>query len=180
VPRFQPERIFETLAKHGVDYVLIGGLAATLHGSNLRTGDADICPSRAKSNLDRLASALVEMQARVRAPDASNGLRFQCDAKFLAQMDICNLSTRFGDFDISFKPAGTSGYGDLRKNSVIYDLATVQVPTASLEDVIRSKEAAARPKDLGQLPTLRSLLEETKRIRPLRTRQHESKPKDRR
>ena len=55
MPRFDPEAILKVLESHGVDYVLIGGLAATLHGSPIRTGDADICPSPETPNLVRLA-----------------------------------------------------------------------------------------------------------------------------
>jgi hypothetical protein len=58
VPRFQPEAMLRTLERHGVHYILIGGLAATLHGSPLRTGDADICPAGDLENLERLAQAL--------------------------------------------------------------------------------------------------------------------------
>ena len=164
MPRFQPEKIFETLARHGVKYILIGGLAATLHGSNIRTGDADICPSKDADNLKRLAAALSEMKTRVRAAaDAPDGLAFHCDRRFLEQMDLCNLTTIYGDFDISFMPAGTRGYADLRKRAVTYALAGSHVPTASLDDVIRSKEAAGRPKDRQQLPSLRTLREESRR-----------------
>src|SRR3989304_4999726 len=57
-PRFRPLLALEALARHHVDYVLIGGLAATLHGSPLTTGDADICPDPTPDNLVRLVAAL--------------------------------------------------------------------------------------------------------------------------
>src|SRR5207249_6941980 len=82
-------------------------LAATLHGSPLRTGDADICPAKDAANLERLARALEAMDARVRAPDAEAGVRFACDARFLTGVELLNLTTRFGDLDIAFRPAGT-------------------------------------------------------------------------
>ena len=69
--------------RNQVDYVLIGGLAATLHGSPLRTGDADICPASDAENLERLAVALIEMEAKIRSADAPGGLAFTCDATFL-------------------------------------------------------------------------------------------------
>lgn len=163
--RFQPEEIFLTLDRHRVDYVVIGGVAATLHGSNLRTGDVDICPARDPENLSRLASALKEMDARIRTADAPGGLPFACDAGFLARVDLLNLVTRFGDCDVAFIPAGTAGYEDLVRRAVKVDLEPVLVPVASLEDVIRSKRAAGRAKDLQQLPTLELLLEETRRNR---------------
>ncbi len=158
--QFRPEEMFRVLARHKVAYVLIGGVAATLHGSNLRTGDVDICPARSKENLKRLAEALLEMEPRIRSAGTPEGTRFQCDAKFFAQTQMCNLTTRFGDLDISFEPAGTSGHEDLRAHAVEFDLDGLRVPTASLEDVIRSKAAAGRPKDLAALPTLRMLREE--------------------
>src|SRR5206468_3753089 len=105
--------MFRTLEAHGVRYLLIGGLAATLHGSPLRTGDADICPAKDAANLERLARALEAMDARIRAPDAEAGVRFACDARFLAGVELLNLTTRFGDLDIAFRPAGTGGYDDL-------------------------------------------------------------------
>lgn len=160
---FQPESIFQALASHGVRYVLIGGLAATLHGSNLRTGDADICPARDPANLERLAAALKQMGARIRASDASEGVRFACDARFLGGVQVCNLVTKYGDLDISFQPAGTQGFEDLARDAVTYRLGKLDVPTASLDDIIRSKEAANRPKDLQALPTLRTLRLETER-----------------
>ena len=64
MPRFDPEAILRTLIEHEVDFVLIGGVAATLHGSNLRTGDVDVCPRRGRDNLVRLASALNDLEAR--------------------------------------------------------------------------------------------------------------------
>lgn len=162
---FQPESIFQALADRGVRYVLIGGLAATLHGSNLRTGDADICPARDPEDLERLAAALRQMAARVRASGSPDGVRFACDARFLERVQVCNLVTKYGDLDISFQPAGTQGFEDLARGAVTYRLGKLDVPTASLDDIIRSKEAANRPKDLQALPTLRTLRLETERTK---------------
>jgi hypothetical protein len=158
VPRFQPEEILRALEKHGVRYVLIGGLAATLHGSPLRTGDADICPARDPGDLERLARALSSIDARIRAADAPAGLPFACDAEFLRRVEFLNLTTKFGELDIAFHPAGTRGYPELIERVQRYDLEGLVVPVASLEDVIRSKEAAGRAKDREALPTLRTLL----------------------
>jgi hypothetical protein len=159
VPRFQPEEVLRTLERHGVRYVIIGGIGATLHGSPLPTRDTDICPAFDDSNLKSLASALKEMDARIRTVDAADGLPFACDAAFLRQMKLLNLTTRFGDLDLSFEPAGTGGYAQLFTRSVEYDLGGgLHVPVASLEDIIRSKEAANREKDRQALPTLRLLL----------------------
>jgi hypothetical protein len=163
MPRFQPEEIFRVLNHHKVEYVVIGGLAATLYGSNLRTGDVDICPPRNPENLVRLAAALREMEARIRTSAVPEGLPFARNADFLSRIDLLNLVTRFGDFDISFMPAGTGGYEDLSRDAIRINLDPLVVPVASLEDVIRSKRAAGREKDLQQLPTLELLLEEIRK-----------------
>ena len=110
MPRFDPEAILRVLELHRVEYVLIVGLAATLHGSPLRTGDAHICPSSSEENLHRLAAALNELEARIRSADAPEGLRFACDAKLLSNLEMSNLVTRYGDLDISFRPLATAGY----------------------------------------------------------------------
>ena len=90
---------------------------------------------------------------------------FPRDATFLSRVSLLNLVTEAGDLDLSFTPAGTSGYADLVSNATTVRIHGVDVPVASLEDVIRSKAAANRPKDQRALPTLRQLLEEVKRRR---------------
>ena len=159
MPRFQPEEMLRTLERHRVRYVIIGGIGATLHGSPLPTRDADICPALDDANLESLARALRDMEAKIRTADAADGLAFACDAGFLRQMKLLNLTTRFGDLDLSFAPSGTGGYSELSARAVRYDLGEgLIVPVAALEDIIRSKEAANREKDRQALPTLRLLL----------------------
>lgn len=159
----QADEIFASLDRHGVRYVLIGGLAAVLHGSPLPTVDVDICPESGQENLRRLAAALAELEARIRTPDAPQGVSFPRDAEFLANVGLLNLTTRFGDLDLSFQPAGTGGFSELAPRAVALEIRGLRVPVAALEDVIRSKEAADRPKDHRTLPVLRQLLEEIRK-----------------
>jgi len=156
---FQPLEMFRVLARHDVRYVLIGGIAATLHGSPLTTGDVDICPSTEPSNLERLAAALNEMCARIHSDREPDGVAFVADATFLERAEVWNLVTQFGRLDISYRPTGTQGYEDLERDAVGFELDNVEVQAASLADVIRSKEAAGRERDRQVLPTLRRLLE---------------------
>ena len=156
----QAEEIFGCLARHRVRYIVIGGLAAVLHGSPLATFDVEVCPSTDSGNLERLARALKEMDARIRTPDAPDGLRFGCDAAFLARVSLLNLVTRFGDLDLSFTPSGTDGYSDLERRAQSMRIRDFEIPVAALDDVIRSKEAANRGKDRLALPLLRRLKEE--------------------
>jgi hypothetical protein len=158
-PEFNPERILRVLQEYGVEFVLIGGLAATAHGSPQVTNDVDITPHRGQDNLSRLSKALKELGARIRTSGEPEGVVFDHDAESLARLEMLNLVTDAGDLDVSFNPTGTKGFGDLDQQAV--RMAPFGVPTevASLADVIRSKEAAGRLKDLAALPTLRRLLE---------------------
>jgi hypothetical protein len=160
---FDPLAILGTLNAHGVSYVVIGAFAATLHGSPIVTGDADITPARDARNLARLAKALRAMDARVWAPREPEGVAFDCSAEMLARAEMWNLVTAHGRLDISLQPSGTRGYDDLSRHASVYDVAGVAVPVASLADVIRSKEAAGRAKDRAALPALRRLLDEVER-----------------
>jgi hypothetical protein len=155
---FFPERILEVLIEHGVQFVMIGGLAAALHGSELATVDLDITPLRSHDNLTKLSSALTQLHARIRSEGVDGGLPFAHTAMSLAAAGVWNLLTDFGDLDISFVPSGTEGYTDLRKGAVAIEIFGFVTTVASLADVIRSKEAAGRPKDLIAVPHLRRLL----------------------
>lgn len=159
----QPDELFASLDRHGVRYVLIGGLAAVLHGSPLQTVDVDICPARDPENLRRLASALEDLDARIRTPDVPDGVRFPYEGAFLARVDLLNLMTRSGDLDLAFTPSGTQGFPELHDRAVPMNIRGMTIAVAALDDVIRSKEAANRPRDQRSLPTLRRLLEEVRK-----------------
>ena len=151
-------RLLSVLHRHQVRYVLIGGLAAVYHGSPFPTEDADITPATGADNLQRLSAALVDLEARIRTESVPDGLPFAHDAESLAAASTWNLTTQAGDLDISFTPDGTTGYGDLAREAEPANLYGSVVHVASLADVIRSKQAANRPKDQRVLPTLRHIL----------------------
>jgi hypothetical protein len=153
-------RLLAVLARHQVSYVLIGGLAAVYHGSPFPTEDADITPATGADNVQRLSAALSDLGARIRTESAPEGLAFAHDAASLAAASTWNLTTQAGDLDISFTPDGTTGYSDLERDAESAALYGAVVRVASLADVIRSKQAANRPKDQRVLPTLRRILSE--------------------
>ena len=157
---FAPDRLLATLERHGVQFVLIGGVAATIHGSTMATFDVDVTPRRTRDNLDRLSAALVELGARVRTDDPATALPFDHDGASLGDAEVWNLTTDAGDLDLSFVPAGTRGFDDLVRDAVRVDIDGHPLLVASLADVIRSKEAAGREKDRLALPLLRRLLSE--------------------
>lgn len=159
-PPMSPEDLFGGLARRQVDYVLIGAFGAVLHGSPLPTEDIDVCPARTGENLGRLASFLLmdglALWQTTGTPFAST-ISEALDR--LSAEDLFSFETKFGRLDVVFEPAGTRGYGDLVKSAVVFEIGGVSVATASLRDIIRSKQSAARERDLQQLPTLRKLLE---------------------
>lgn len=159
---FDPQRILDALAAERVRFVLVGGMAAVLHGDVGVTLDVDIAPASDGANLDRLARALRGLNARIRAEEAPDGLPFDCSREFLRNLGadaILNLTTNAGDLDVAFMPAGTRGFDDLRRDAVAIEVTGTRVLVASLADVIRSKGAADREKDRQALPRLRQLVE---------------------
>jgi hypothetical protein len=138
--------------------VLIGGIASVYHGSPFPTEDVDITPDREASNLGRLSAALTDLNAKIRTDAVPEGLAFSHTGESLADAGVWNLVTDAGDLDISFVPNGTEGYPDLVRDAETATLYDQRVQVASLADIIRSKQAANRPKDQRVLPTLREIL----------------------
>lgn len=156
---FDPERLIRVLASHGVKYVLIGALAARLQGFPRLTADADITPAIDKENLSCLAEALRELDARIYTENLPAGVPFNPDATLLGRAQIWNLVTSAGRLDVAFTPSGTEGYDDLVAGAVRFEVFGVALMVASLEDIIRSKQAADRPQDRQDVIIIREMLE---------------------
>jgi len=157
VAPFDPERLIKVLSRHRVRFVLIGALAARLHGFPRLTADADITPADDKRNLERLAAALVELDAKVYTESVPEGLAFDRSATALGRARMWNLVTTAGRLDIAFLPAGTRGYEDLAKGAEKFEAFGVHFLAASLEDIIRSKEATGRAKDEEDVVILKAM-----------------------
>ncbi len=161
--RFDPKSILRVLQQYEVEFVVVGMVAAIAHGSPLATRELDVTPSPAPENYERLASALIELDAKLRMPDGT-ALELPIDARYLAGDTAWTLLTRFGVLDLVYRPAGTRGFEDLRRQAVALDLGIGKpVLVASLIDVVRTKEASNRPKDEAVLPALRQTLEEIRK-----------------
>src|SRR5207247_10373795 len=118
-PTFRPQEIIAALARHGVEYVLIGGFAAVTYGAPHITNDLDITPNDDLDNLERLSAALDDLDARIRADhEGGETFEFSHDAASIKRQTILNLTTRAGNLDITFVPSGTHGYPDLRRDAV--------------------------------------------------------------
>lgn len=155
---FDPVRICAILNEEGVEYVVVGGFAAVIHGSSLPTRDIAVVPSRTTENLDRLGRALRRMNALIRTD--GDAVPAPLDGAFLAKMPfMLNLVTDFGEMDLTFSPSGgLGGFQEWNEHAIVVDVSNgVSVHVASLGDVIDSKRAANRPKDHMALPYLESL-----------------------
>jgi len=157
-------RVFQD---HGVQFVVIGGIAARLHQTGHATVDIDVCPSSTEENLERLADALRAIGARLRVSGEPDGVQFDPHPQQLRQMSMLTLLTIHGPLDLCFTPAGfLDGYETLHTNEVQIVVAGVQVAVASLDDVIKSKRSAGRPKDIVALPALEARLRTQPNDRP--------------
>ena len=153
-----PGELLRALHEAGVSFVVIGGVAAAAHGSPSATFDLDVCFQTSRQNQEALARVLQSLHATPRGfpPD----LPFKLDATTIMLGDHFIFSTDLGDLDCLATPAGTQGYQDLDREAVEVGLAGVRIRIASLDDLIRMKRAAGRPKDLVELEILGALREE--------------------
>jgi hypothetical protein len=153
--------ILRVLSKHHVRYVVIGGVAATLHGVPIReTLDIDVTPSRGPKNEERLADALVTMDAKLRVPGLDDGFEIPLDGRTFRHSITMTFITKYGPFDVCFRPDGTEGYEDIAKGAATMERFGIEILVASVPDIIRSKEAAMREKDAEHLPLLYRFLAE--------------------
>ncbi len=153
-----PEALIRTLARHRVQYVLIGALGARMQGFPRVTADADVTPDRSPANVERLAAALRELEARIYTEAVPEGLEFDCTSAMLARAETWNLVTRAGRLDVAFVPAGTAGYDDLAPKAIHFTVFDSDLAVARLEDIMRSKIAADRPRDRHDVLIIREML----------------------
>ena len=156
---FEPTEILLKLVDEGVRFVLIGGLAASMRGSPMVTGDIDICYRRDLGNLARLARALAGLGAKLRGVDET--VPFLLDAETLAAGDSFTFTTPIGAIDCVGTPAGTGGFDDLNADATSEGIGVVTIRVCSLEALARMKRAAGRPKDLVALEWIRAIRDET-------------------
>ena len=160
-PLLQADRILRELLDANVQFVLIGGLAAQVHGSPSLTGDVDVCCALDGENLAHLAVALGSLVAIRR--EMPPGLQAPLDARALRAGDMFTLSTRYGDLDLLAHPDPGLDFESLVGRSIAAEVLGVEVRVASLEDLMAMKRAAGRPKDRIELEILGALREELDR-----------------
>lgn len=147
--------ILRALSANEVDFVVIGGIAAVAHGSAYITQDLDISYARTGANLARLARALAPLHPRLRG--VSEDLPFQLNAATLRAGLNFTLATDIGDIDLMGEIAGFSSYEQVTAASDTLELYGIRCRILTLDGLIRSKRATARPKDLQMVPELEAL-----------------------
>ena len=161
--RFQPDVLLGSLIAHDVRFIVVGGLAAQAHGSPSLTGDLDVCYARDQDNLRRLAATLEELAAVRRGLPAGTPRMPPLDAQTLRAGGLFTLTTSAGDFDLLANPDPNLDYEQLKATALSTTVAGEPVFVASLDDLIRMKRAAGRPKDRIELEILGALREELDR-----------------
>jgi len=151
------EKLLKALHNEGVAFVIIGGAAAVLQGSAYVTADFDLCYSRTKENLEKLARALAPFHPLLRG--APPDLPFCLDVNALRSGLNFTLTTDLGDLDILGELTGLGGYQEALAFSEDMEIFGIPCKVLTLEGLIRTKRAVGRAKDLRLLPELEALLE---------------------
>lgn len=149
--RLRPAQLLATLARHGVEHVVIGGYALAAHGYVRATKDIDIVPAPTPQNLAKLAAALLELEARTEIGDLdADEPGLQPDEEGLRAGGNWVLQTRFGRLDVMQDVPGLRDYEQLRARA----LDVNGVMYAGYEELISMKSASAREEDLRDIGAL--------------------------
>lgn len=154
-PEFNPRPIIQLLTARGVDFVVIGGYAAVLHGSPRITQDLDLCYATDRPNLHVLGRALTDMHAR--PAEIDEDVPFVADERTLARVRLLTLITDLGKLDVMTSPAGAPAYELLRNRADRFELDGVLVRVAAVRDLLAMKRAAGRKKDLADVEELEAI-----------------------
>lgn len=149
-----PARVFAALDRHEVDYLTIGAFAVIAHGYVRATADIDLVARQDPENLERLAAAFADLNARLRGVDADLLGIDPTDPHTLANGASFTLDTDAGPVDYLNDVPGAGDYADLRARAVEATAAGVAVRVVGLDDLIRMKRASGRPRDLRDIANL--------------------------
>jgi predicted nucleotidyltransferase len=149
--------LLRALHDHGVRFIIVGGAAATAHGSARLTQDLDIVYERSPDNLRRLVAALAPQQPYLRG--APPGLPFLFDEATLQRGLNFTLTSKLGDVDLLGEIVGGGGYRELEPHTIELELFGVRCLCLGLDKLIEVKRAAGRPKDLDALAELIAIRE---------------------
>ena len=156
--------LLAVLTRSRVEFIIIGGFAATAHGSAFLTVDLDLVYGRTMDNMARLTAALQPLHPYLRG--APPGLPFRFDVETMRRGLNFTLTTSAGDVDLLGEAAGGGTYEALLPHTELRDVLDLECRFVDLETLIRLKRAAGRPKDLERLAELELLWREQHRREP--------------
>jgi hypothetical protein len=155
------EGLLRVLHEAGVQFILVGGMAAIAHGAARVTYDLDVVYERSPQNLQRLAAALRPLRPRLRgAPD---DVPFLWDEETLSRGSNFTLITSMGDLDILGYITGGGEYHELVTHTIAIEIEGVPCLCLNLDTLIQVKKAAARTKDREAVEELEALKQERDR-----------------
>ena len=154
--------LLRLLGDHGVAFIVVGGGAATAHGSPRLTLDLDVVYQRMPENLDRIVAALAPQSPYPRG--APKGLPFRWDRRTLSFGLNFTLNTSLGLIDLPGEITGGGKYEDLLPHTVRLDVFGVSCLCIDLETLISVKRAAGRPKDFEAIAELEAIVEEKRKL----------------
>ena len=154
----QFEVLLSALKNEGVSFIIIGGVAATFHGSARLTNDLDVVYERSPDNIERLARALTPLNPYLRG--APLGLPFRFDPPTIKRGLNFTLTTDLGDLDLLGELTGVGSFAAVARESIEATLFGATYMFINLDGLIRSKRAAGRAKDLEVVAELEAIREE--------------------
>jgi len=161
-PHTLPSQALDLLARleeQRVELVLIGDLAAAVHGVTPRDTTVVVVPARFRRNLDRLARGLRNVHARPADPSPISSSTPELGPTQLAALGRWRLLTDFGRLELDFEPPATAGHIDLFENARRMPLGgPLAIEVAALADLVRIAEMRRSPGDEAMLPGLRAAL----------------------
>ncbi|HEX5875551.1 MAG TPA: hypothetical protein VFY60_12960 [Pyrinomonadaceae bacterium] len=154
--------LIRLLVDHQVDFIIVGGAAATAHGSARLTLDLDIVYRRTSLNIERIVSALGSLQPYLRG--VPPGLPFEWSVETMKKGLNFTLITTLGALDLLGEIVGGGGYDELKSQTIKIEVAGAECSCLTLERLIEVKRAAGRPKDLEAIAELEQILEERRQV----------------
>lgn len=158
----QASPLLRALAGHGVDFIVVGGMAGLAHGSAYPTYDLDIAYARDRENIARLVAALGEIEVTLRG--APVDLPFQLDVRTIENGANFTFDSPYGSFDVLGDAVGIRNYDELRGEAVMATIEGIEVRVASIDHLIAMKRAAGRTKDKLAVEEYIVLADEQRRI----------------
>ena len=151
VTRPGPEAVFAALVSHAVDFVVIGGVAAVVHGSRRVTRDIDVVVAPDSENLARLEAALNELSAVKLIEHGARERISTADVAMVALGTTLHTRSTAGRLDVVGAPAGAAPYSQLHARSIVSHVGELAIRVSGLDDLIAMKRASGRPLDLQDI-----------------------------